>query len=68
MQFDKYLTVVGQVLKQASLVTASSDVTIEMLDYVISLREGIMDAWGGILIAYKGKPQGMLGLDFHTYE
>ncbi|KAL4799150.1 armadillo-type protein [Aspergillus venezuelensis] len=55
--FHKYLTVVCQVLKQASLVTASSDVTIEMLDYIISLREGIMDAWGGILIAYKGKPQ-----------
>ncbi|KAL4785878.1 armadillo-type protein [Aspergillus varians] len=56
-QFDKYLTVVGQVLKQASLVTASTDVTIEMLDYIISLREGIMDAWGGILLAYKGTPQ-----------
>ncbi|KAL2833938.1 armadillo-type protein [Aspergillus pseudoustus] len=57
VHFEKYLTVVGTVLKQASLVTASSDVTIEMLDYVISLREGIMDAWGGILIAYKGKPE-----------
>ncbi|KAL5338496.1 armadillo-type protein [Aspergillus crustosus] len=57
VQFDKYLTVVGQVLKQASLVTASADVSIEMLDYVTSLREGIMDAWGGILLAYKGKPQ-----------
>lgn len=68
MQFDKYLTVVGQVLKQASLVTASSDVTIEMLDYVISLREGIMDAWGGILIAYKGRPQGTLSPGFHHYE
>jgi importin subunit beta-1 len=59
VNFEKYLNVVGTVLKQASLVTASSDVTIEMLDYVISLREGIMDAWGGILIAYKGKPEGM---------
>ncbi|KAL4873877.1 hypothetical protein BDV12DRAFT_54529 [Aspergillus spectabilis] len=57
VQFDKYLTVVGQVLKQASLVTASADVSVEMLDYVISLREGIMDAWGGILLAYKGKPE-----------
>jgi importin subunit beta-1 len=57
VNFEKYLNVVGTVLKQASLVTASSDVTIEMLDYVISLREGIMDAWGGILIAYKGKPE-----------
>lgn len=39
--------------------TASADVSVEMMDYVISLREGIMDAWGGILLAYKGKPQGM---------
>lgn len=31
---------------------------MEMLDYIISLREGIMDAWGGILLAYKGQPQG----------
>ncbi|KAL4880981.1 armadillo-type protein [Aspergillus karnatakaensis] len=57
VQFDKYLAVVGQVLKQASLVTASADVSVEMLDYVTSLREGIMDAWGGILLAYKGKPE-----------
>lgn len=57
-RFDTYLNVVGQVLKQASLVTTSSDVNVEMYDYVISLREGIMDAWGGILLAYKGKPQG----------
>ncbi|OJJ45676.1 hypothetical protein ASPZODRAFT_68627 [Penicilliopsis zonata CBS 506.65] len=56
-QFDTYLSVVGQVLQQASTVTASADVPLEMLDYILSLREGIMDAWGGILIAYKGKPQ-----------
>jgi importin subunit beta-1 len=31
---------------------------MEMLDYIVSLREGIMDAWGGILLTYKGKPQG----------
>lgn len=24
-----------------------------MLDYVISLREGIMDAWGGIVLAMR---------------
>ncbi|OJJ34854.1 hypothetical protein ASPWEDRAFT_51106 [Aspergillus wentii DTO 134E9] len=56
-QFDTYLPVVAQVLQQASIVTASSDVTMEMLDYIISLREGIMDAWGGILLSYKGTPQ-----------
>ncbi|KAE8142618.1 armadillo-type protein [Aspergillus pseudotamarii] len=56
-QFDTYLSVVAQVLQQASIVTASSDVNIEMLDYIVSLREGIMDAWGGIVLSYKGKPQ-----------
>lgn len=25
----------------------------EMLDYVVSLREGIMDAWGGIVMAMR---------------
>lgn len=61
-QFDTYLSVVATVLQQASLVTASSDVPFEMLDYILSLREGIMDAWGGILIAYKGKPEGTSSL------
>lgn len=57
-QFDTYLAVVGQVLQQASVVTVSADVTMEMIDYIISLREGIMDAWGGIILSYKGTPQG----------
>jgi importin subunit beta-1 len=52
------LPVVAQVLQQASAVTASTDVSLEMFDYIVSLREGIMDAWGGILLTYKGKPQG----------
>ncbi|KAH8434214.1 karyopherin beta [Aspergillus melleus] len=52
--FTKYLPTVAQVLNQASQVTTSPDVNIEMLDYVVSLREGIMDAWGGILLSYKG--------------
>jgi importin subunit beta-1 len=54
--FNTYLTVVGQVLQQASSVTTSSDLPYEMVDYIVSLREGIMDAWGGILLAYKGSP------------
>ena len=48
---------VAQVLQQASTVTTSADITLETLDYIISLREGIMDAWGGILLSYKGTPQ-----------
>ncbi|KAJ5167333.1 Importin subunit beta-1 [Penicillium canariense] len=55
--FDKYLPVVGQVLQQASSVTTSSDLPYDMVDYIVSLREGIMDAWGGILLAYKGHSQ-----------
>ncbi|PWY90048.1 importin beta-1 subunit [Aspergillus heteromorphus CBS 117.55] len=56
-QFDIYLPVVAQVLHQASAVSASNDVAPDMQDYIVSLREGIMDAWGGILLSYKGKPQ-----------
>ena len=43
----------AQVLEQASTVTATPDGPIEMVDYVISLREGIMDAWGGIIGAMR---------------
>lgn len=31
----------------------SDNGAFEMLDYVISLREGIMDAWSGIILALK---------------
>ncbi|KAK2751008.1 karyopherin beta [Myotisia sp. PD_48] len=54
VHFETYLSVVAQVLQQASIVTASPDVSYDMLEYITSLREGIMDAWGGILLAYKG--------------
>jgi importin subunit beta-1 len=51
--FETYLSVVAQVLEQASTVHTTTDVAYEMFDYVISLREGIMDAWGGIIGAMK---------------
>ncbi|PSS21956.1 hypothetical protein M430DRAFT_57350 [Amorphotheca resinae ATCC 22711] len=51
--FETYLSVVAQVLQQAASVQASPDGSYEMFDYVISLREGIMDAWGGIIGAMK---------------
>lgn len=41
------------VLQQASGITASPDSNYEMVEYVISLREGIMDAYDGIIIALK---------------
>jgi importin subunit beta-1 len=47
------LSVVAQVLQQAATVQASPDGSYEMFEYVVSLREGIMDAWGGIIGAMK---------------
>ena len=35
------------------LTQVGPDGSYEMFDYVISLREGIMDAWGGIIGAMK---------------
>jgi importin subunit beta-1 len=55
--FETYLSVVAAVLNQAAGVTVNSPASInlsfEMLDYVISLREGIMDAWDGIVVAMR---------------
>lgn len=49
--FETYLAVVTQVLHQAGTVTAAPDAPYELQDYVLSLREGIMDAWDGAIIA-----------------
>ncbi|KAI0008611.1 ARM repeat-containing protein [Xylariaceae sp. FL0662B] len=59
--FETYLSVVATVLQQAASVSATPDGSYEMYDYVISLREGIMDAWGGIIGAMKisGKTQAL---------
>jgi importin subunit beta-1 len=50
--------VVAQVLQQAAGVSVAQDVSFDMLDYIVSLREGIMDAWGGILLALKASNKG----------
>ncbi|KAK4959557.1 hypothetical protein LTR28_005277 [Elasticomyces elasticus] len=57
--FETYLSVVAQVLQQAAGINIT-DNTFEMLDYVVSLREGIMDAWGGIIIATKSGGKSIL--------
>ncbi|KAI0476222.1 ARM repeat-containing protein [Xylariaceae sp. FL0804] len=59
--FEAYLSVVATVLQQAATITASPEGPYEMFDYVSSLREGIMDAWGGIIGAMKisGKTQAL---------
>lgn len=51
--FETYLSIVAQVLRQAATVTATAEGSYEMFDYVVTLREGIMDAWGGIIGAMK---------------
>lgn len=60
--FEKYLAVVANVLQQAATVNSGPEASYDMFDYVISLREGIMDAWGGIIGAMKqsGKTQVLL--------
>ena len=50
--FETYLSVVAQVLQQAANVNPGPD-AYDMYDYVTSLREGIMDAWSGIILAMK---------------
>ncbi|KAK2777868.1 importin subunit beta-1 [Colletotrichum kahawae] len=51
--FETYLSVIAGVLQQAATVNAGPEGPYEMYDYVISLREGIMDAWGGIIGAMR---------------
>jgi importin subunit beta-1 len=51
--FETYLSVVATVLQQAANVAPGPENAYDMYDYVTSLREGIMDAWSGIIIAMK---------------
>ncbi len=51
--FETYLSVVAQVLQSAAGVNMGDNAAFEMLDYVISLREGIMDAWSGAILAMR---------------
>ncbi|KAL9128190.1 MAG: hypothetical protein Q9217_003090 [Psora testacea] len=51
--FETYLSIVAQVLQAAANVTMNENSAFEMLDFIISLREGIMDAWSGAILAMK---------------
>jgi len=52
--FETYLSVVAQVLIQAASISVQEHASnFEMLDYIVSLREGIMDAWSGIVMALR---------------
>ncbi|KAF2874210.1 armadillo-type protein [Massariosphaeria phaeospora] len=55
-KFDNYLPTVARFLQQASSVSVNSS-NFEMMDYVISLREGIIDAWDGCVVAMKSGGQ-----------
>ena len=57
--FEKYLSVVGNVLQQAANLQVSSDM-YDMLEYIIQLRESIMDAWSGIIQAMKQANPGVI--------
>ena len=46
---------VAQVLQTAANVTMGDNAAFEMLDYVVTLREGVMDAWSGAILAMKSK-------------
>lgn len=43
----------AQVLQQAGQVTLTTENNYEMIDYLTSLREGILDAWDGAINAMK---------------
>ncbi|KAF3926976.1 Transportin-2 [Dactylellina cionopaga] len=62
--FETYLQVVMQVLQQASFIQITPDSSIDMLDYVLSLREGIMDAYDGVIIAMKSSGKAPLLVTF----
>ena len=55
LAFEMYLETVGRVLQQATHIQAGPEGGFEMVEYVVSLREGITDAWSGIVFAMKSK-------------
>ena len=55
--FETYAVTVADILEQARTVSAAPDVSFDMLDYIVSLRSGIADAWSGMIIAFKGTPK-----------
>ena len=58
--FEGYLPVIMQLLQQAAeLGSSTRDQTgFEMLDYIDSLNEGILEAYSGIILGLKGAGKG----------
>ena len=44
-------------LQQAAGINMPFDSSYEHQEYVLSLREGTIDAWSGVILAMRGKPQ-----------
>ena len=47
-------------LQQASALNVGVETSYDMIDYIVSLREGIMDAWDGAIIAMKSSGKSKL--------
>lgn len=62
--YETYLPIVATVLKQAAHVSAGPEAPYELQDYVVSLREGIMDAWDGIIVAMSTGGKSMIEFNF----
>ncbi|RGB30737.1 armadillo-type protein [Rhizophagus diaphanus] len=52
-KFEVYLEVVMMVLAQASTMRTAKDANYDMIDYVMALREGILEAYVGIVQGLK---------------
>lgn len=65
--FEGYLPVVMQLLQQAA--TLGSDTRdqsgFEMLDYIDSLNEGILEAYSGVILGLKGAGKGITYINIH---
>lgn len=64
--FEGYLPVVMQLLQQAAtLGSGTRDQTgFEMLDYIDSLNEGILEAYSGVILGLKGAGKGITVYDY----
>ena len=65
-QFEKYLTVVMSMLQQASA-TEVEDGDYELYDYLNQLREGIFEAWTGIIQGLRSDNKAQLILHHADY-
>ncbi|KAK9464375.1 armadillo-type protein [Lipomyces arxii] len=58
--FEKYLTVVMQVLVQASSLRKEADSPYDIVEYIEQLRQAILDAYAGIVQGLHDRPDSLL--------